>query len=76
MRQAHDCDTIPSFLADGSVDTPFDQNELRSYFELNNMVNGVHKGFEKRLTEQEFVDLIAFLVSQKDRTPPLPGRAP
>jgi putative heme-binding domain-containing protein len=28
------------------------------------------EGLEKKLTEQEFVDLIAFLVSQKDRTPP------
>lgn len=31
-------------------------------------------GFEKRLTQQEFVDLIEFLVSQKDRT--ASGKAP
>jgi putative heme-binding domain-containing protein len=33
------------------------------------------EGLEKRITEEEFVDLIAFLVSQKEtRAAPAPGR--
>ena len=33
-------------------------------------VSTMPDGLEKRLTEQEFVDLIAYLVSLKDRGPP------